>query len=237
MPMDKNLKSKILAWIKKSFFEINLNITSKIFSPKFRTCSSRFLKRYSLINEDIFLELLRKFCFTKKDVRAGWFGAGLPKTENNKKNYKNLANWATEHLYMYFAFLPFAKDAGREKNILDVGCGIGYATLCLADSWPKSDFVGIDYDQEAIRIARLFNSHSNITYIEKDFFEYKPKKLYDYIFALEVLEHVPANKHDEFIERCMKILSPSGKLFLSTPNALDEKDGSYSHIGLLNRRV
>jgi len=33
----------------------------------------------------------------------------------------------------------------------------------------------------------------------------------------------------------LELLTSGGKLFISTPNALDEKDGSYSHVGLLNR--
>jgi len=230
----KKIIIKILSWVKAIFLKIDILALSKTFKPKYLTNKSAFLDRYSVINDENTLELLRKICFTDKDVRAGWLGAGLPKTE--EKSYQKLADWATEHLFIYFSFFPYLKDAGEKKEILDVGSGIGFATVCLAELWPKSNFVGIDYDKEAVRVARLFNHASNVTYLEKDFFQYKSRKTYDYIFALEVMEHVPASQHDELIKKCMALLAPEGKLFISTPNALDAKDDSYSHIGLLNRK-
>ena len=39
-------------------------------------------------------------------------------------------------------------------RVLDVGCGLGVPTLMLAEAFPNSTFVGTDYHEESIRLAR-----------------------------------------------------------------------------------
>ncbi len=39
-------------------------------------------------------------------------------------------------------------------RVLDVGCGLGSATLLLAEEFPASTFVGVDYHEESVRRAR-----------------------------------------------------------------------------------
>ena len=37
--------------------------------------------------------------------------------------------------------------------MLDVGCGLGLPTIMLAEAFPNSTFVGVDYHDESIRLA------------------------------------------------------------------------------------
>ena len=39
-------------------------------------------------------------------------------------------------------------------RVLDVGCGLGVPTIMLAEAFPRSTFVGVDYHDESIRLAR-----------------------------------------------------------------------------------
>ncbi|MDP3890076.1 class I SAM-dependent methyltransferase [Nocardioides sp.] len=39
-------------------------------------------------------------------------------------------------------------------RVLDVGCGFGVPTIMLAEAFPNSTFVGVDYHEESVRIAR-----------------------------------------------------------------------------------
>lgn len=39
-------------------------------------------------------------------------------------------------------------------RVLDVGCGLGVPTILLAEAFPNSTFVGVDYHEESIRLAR-----------------------------------------------------------------------------------
>jgi SAM-dependent methyltransferase len=38
-------------------------------------------------------------------------------------------------------------------RVLDVGCGLGVPTIMLAEAFPESSFVGVDYHEESIRLA------------------------------------------------------------------------------------
>lgn len=39
-------------------------------------------------------------------------------------------------------------------RVLDVGCGLGVPTILLAEAFPRSTFVGVDYHEESVRQAR-----------------------------------------------------------------------------------
>jgi ubiquinone/menaquinone biosynthesis C-methylase UbiE len=47
--------------------------------------------------------------------------------------------------------ISYLKDG---KKVLDIGCGNGNATLKLADKFPHSDFLGVDYSEKMIKYAR-----------------------------------------------------------------------------------
>lgn len=38
-------------------------------------------------------------------------------------------------------------------RVLDVGCGLGVPTIMLAEAFPRSVFVGVDYHEESVRLA------------------------------------------------------------------------------------
>jgi len=42
-----------------------------------------------------------------------------------------------------------------DNNVLDVGCGDGYSTLKLAEAFPKTNFLGMDYSENMIKTACL----------------------------------------------------------------------------------
>jgi 2-polyprenyl-3-methyl-5-hydroxy-6-metoxy-1,4-benzoquinol methylase len=178
------------------------------------------------------LRLLSKVCYGRRDVRAGWIGPGLPQTDYTE--FKPLANWALQHWAMYSGFVSHAEVDDGDR-ILDVGCGTGHATVCLASVFPTCTIVGIDIDDLAVVFARSFNSGGNVCYVHSSFLDFWPSQRYAYIFALETLEHIQPARHYEFVDKCLGMLEEDGLLFLTTPNALDEADCTYGHVGLLNR--
>jgi 2-polyprenyl-3-methyl-5-hydroxy-6-metoxy-1,4-benzoquinol methylase len=192
-----------------------------------------YLSSFSIINDPGLLALLNKACYTRKDLRAGWVGEGVPSTD--LANFKPLAKWATEHWAMYTGFLSYVREKSNGSQILDVGCGLGYATACLAAVLDTYTITGIDNDDIAIRFAKKFNTRCNVQYIYGNFLAFRASQPYKYLFALEILEHIPPEYHYQFIDKCLSLLANDGLLFITTPNALDELDSMYSHVGLLNR--
>jgi 2-polyprenyl-3-methyl-5-hydroxy-6-metoxy-1,4-benzoquinol methylase len=189
---------------------------------------------FHVIDDFELLKLIRESCYTNRDVRASWIGPGLPYT--HREEYKNWALWATCHWAMYSGFLDLI-DSQKELLLLDVGCGTGYCTRRLASIYSGSSIVGIDRDKESINFASSYNNASNIEYIPVDFLTWNEKDLkYDYIFALDVLEHIPSKFHFDFIDKCLSMLKKNGKLLLSTPNALKIKDSEFGHVGLLTKQ-
>ncbi len=183
------------------------------------------------INDPSILEKLRGICFTEQDLRAGWIGVGRPETD--VEEFKPLAKWALEHWQMYRTFLDEADS--RKAYVLDIGCGIGHSTLNLSALSPGWRIEGVDLDHEAIQFAKKYNSADNITFLAQDIFYLSSKKKYNYIFALEIFEHLPPELHRLFIEKLLSLLEPNGKIFFTTPNSLDEPDADYGHVGFLSR--
>lgn len=76
-----------------------------------------------------------------------------------------------------------------EKNILDIGCGIGLLSEKFAIH--KSFVTGIDKSKFLIDLAfkSAKKKNLNITYILGDFFEIKFLSKYDIVLCTEMLEH------------------------------------------------
>ena len=94
-----------------------------------------------------------------------------------------------------------------KSKILDIGCGSGQFGHLLFDNEYKN-YLGIDFSQEAINIAKTFSpqKYQKNNYQEINFNEF------DIIISLEVLEHL-----DNDLELIEKI--PKDKIFIfSVPN-------------------
>jgi SAM-dependent methyltransferase len=48
-------------------------------------------------------------------------------------------------------------------RVLDVGCGLGVPTILLAEAFPNSTFVGVDYHEESIRQAKAAAVEAGVT--------------------------------------------------------------------------
>lgn len=48
-------------------------------------------------------------------------------------------------------------------RVLDVGCGLGVATVLLAEAFPNSTFVGVDYHEDSIRRAVAAAAEAGVT--------------------------------------------------------------------------
>lgn len=180
------------------------------------------------INDLKLLEEIKNLIDHDGDVRPVWVGPKLAKTENT--NYQNLAKWANEHWGLYRGFIPEIKK--NEAIILDLGCGCGFCTINLSESFENSQIIGYDLDEKSISFAKKFNSNKKTLYFNENILDSNLPEC-DFIFLIETLEHIKHSFHFQLIDKCIGSLRKDGLLFISTPNENNFSDGERGHIGIL----
>lgn len=103
----------------------------------------------------------------------------------------------------------------KNKTILDIGCGFGWAELLFSKLHPEK-MVGIDYSEECLAVARKFK-HPSCSFKKGDALHLPFKdNTFDTVVSWEVLEHIPKNTEEKMFSEIYRVLKPGGHLFLST---------------------
>ena len=99
------------------------------------------------------------------------------------------------------------------KKVLEVGCGPGHHLAMIRDNGARSVF-GVDFDKTAAKYAQeKYNLH-----VAKTPLEVLPDQEYEIIFLHQVVEHVTDPYF--FCRQLNRLLSPGGKIVISTPNCM-----------------
>jgi len=75
-------------------------------------------------------------------------------------------------------------------DVADIGCGSGHAINVMAQSFPESSFVGIDFSEEAIAVARSEAGDLgllNVQFIEQDAADLKLDEEFDFITTFDAV--------------------------------------------------
>lgn len=119
-------------------------------------------------------------------------------------------------------------------RVADVGCGLGYSTLLMAQAYPAGSFVGYDYHLESIDAARKLAAEADITSRvrfevagAKDF----PGRDYDLITYFDCLHDMgdPVGA----LAHARSALTPDGVVMLVEPYATDDIAGNLNSLGRL----
>jgi ubiquinone biosynthesis O-methyltransferase len=109
-------------------------------------------------------------------------------------------------------------DAKPNELILDVGCGSGRDLIQLVKMGCKC--IGIDFSGKMIEESRKELSKNGITAVELEIGDATnlrfPDRMFDKVFASEVLEHIP--NYNKAISEMARVLKPAGYLVVTTPN-------------------
>lgn len=101
--------------------------------------------------------------------------------------------------------------ANAHLDILDVGGNSEWMYKFLEASEMSFDLTIVDK-----RVPDSINT--SVTYLRKDFFTYSFNKQYDAVINTDVLEHIPANKRLQFVDKCLE-LSKGVTVFSAPHNA------------------
>ena len=95
------------------------------------------------------------------------------------------------------------------QRILDVGCGPGY----VVEYFPKSDYIGLDTDQNYIKYANHKYKHKGSFFCQElDDAAAKDLKPFDLIIMNGLLHHLNDTQVIELFQRAKRILKPGGKI-------------------------
>jgi 2-polyprenyl-3-methyl-5-hydroxy-6-metoxy-1,4-benzoquinol methylase len=109
---------------------------------------------------------------------------------------------------------PIMERVAQGGNVLDVGCGVGYACELLLQQ--GFDVYGVDLAEEAIALARQRVPQGHFTPLVQDGPLPYPNAFFDAIACLGVLEHVV--KPEGILNECRRVLKPAGLAVFVIPN-------------------
>jgi len=131
------------------------------------------------------------------------------------------------HISTFIRFLylkRFLKNKSFSK-ILDAGCGPGLFTFFLAKRFPQAQVIGCDISRDDIEFCnreKINRKIDNVSFVCYDLFELKENEEYDFIYSIDVLEHILGNQ--KVIENIYHALQSEGIFYLAMPS---EKDHRY----------
>lgn len=108
--------------------------------------------------------------------------------------------------------LPAHKDA----RILDIGCGYG-EFLYFLQSQGYSNLRGIDLNRQHVRTGRAFGVRNLWCGDSREFLK-TTRRSFDFISALDVLEHIPKGEVLHFLRLIRRALVPGGIFLCQVPN-------------------
>ena len=118
-----------------------------------------------------------------------------------------------EHLPRYM----FAKVFAANARVLDFGCGTGYGSALLATA--AQSVAGLDIDAAALRWARQTHRNTILNFEQRDDLGAGLQdQSFDLITCFEMIEHVAHPMQIDTIRNVARLLTPTGKFVISTPN-------------------
>ena len=105
------------------------------------------------------------------------------------------------------------------SSIIDIGCGDGRLTRELAKRFPEAQLTGIDYSQQAIRLASALNPNGSMNFEVHDLNKDLLKGNNDVAVLIEVYEHIEPENASMFLQGVRDTLRPGGILHLTVPHS------------------
>ncbi|GAB3261524.1 class I SAM-dependent methyltransferase [Nocardioides dilutus] len=118
-------------------------------------------------------------------------------------------------------------------RVLDVGCGLGTATIALAEAFPASTFVGIDLHEESVRRAQIAANGAGVA--DRVTFEVAEAQAYDGTYDLICMFDTLHDLGDPVgaLAHAKAHLAEDGWFFAVEPNAGDRLEDNLHPLGLV----
>lgn len=132
---------------------------------------------------------------------------------------KNLSRINDRHRFLMKYLLKSGMK--RSDSILEIGCGVATVTNMLANWLTKGKIMGVDISPETIAmVSHRFKDQKNMRFMVTDMTDFKSDEKFDIILFPDVLEHIPAEAHDNIFKTISTLLKPDGKVLINIPDPL-----------------
>ncbi len=128
-------------------------------------------------------------------------------TKKNRMNWRSIKSIKEYH---------FSGKYGKDKIILDYGCGPGYGSEILANYAEK--VIGVDIREKPLKYASEHYRSNNLSFkiISPTYPHSFENQSFDIIVLSHVIEHLPNVRAT--LKELNRILKTNGKLIINTPN-------------------
>ncbi len=123
-----------------------------------------------------------------------------------------------KHLLFSLARYKFcAKLLAGKERVLEVGCGDGTGAPILLQE--IKTLHGIDIEPITIENCNQLNRFKErCTFETLDAVEHAPSATFDALISLDVIEHIQADKEEQFLKNIFSCLEKHGVAIIGTPN-------------------
>ncbi len=151
-------------------------------------------------------------------------------------HYAHQALRSPRHLLFTLARYKFAArmfPVGRTIKVLEVGCNEGLGTMMFAEG--GNQVLGVDLDAAAIEHAnRSLAVHGGVSFVCADIIGAALGD-HDAVVSLDVIEHIPPELEDAFLDGLWRHVGAEGFCVVGTPNeAAAAYASEASRIGHVN---
>ncbi len=118
-------------------------------------------------------------------------------------------------------------------EVLDVGCGTGAAMVILAEAFPNSSFVGVDYHEESVHranaAAKAAGVADRVVFVKESATEYAGT--YDLVCFFDALHDM--GDPEGVLRHAREALKPGGVVMAVEPQAGDNLEDNLNPLGLI----
>lgn len=122
------------------------------------------------------------------------------------------------------------------KSVLEIGSGTGLLINYLANKYPKINFEGIEPHKAGHdRFIKTLEKYNKVRIYKDEIGDFKPRKKYDLIFSVNVLEHIENWK--EYIEKSSQLLNKGSLNIILCPNHEFPYESHYIIPIIFNKEI
>ena len=109
-------------------------------------------------------------------------------------------------------------NIGKDKRILDIGCGTATLTILIKKSHPDGEVIGLDGDPKILEIARSKVSESGFDIALDTGMAFElpyPDQYFDRVFSSLMFHHLTRENKKRTLKEVFRVLKPGGELHVA----------------------